>query len=40
MESQFLGSFSGNTAAAYAKVCAIIAEGAESLDDLSHQFDA
>ena len=40
MKSQFLGSFSGNTFAAYAKVCVIISEGAESLDDLSHQFGA
>jgi hypothetical protein len=35
-----VGSFSGNTTAAYAKVCAITAEGLESLDDLSHQLDA
>jgi hypothetical protein len=40
MESQLLGSFTGQPAAAYAKACAIIAEAAESLDDLSPQFDA
>jgi len=40
MESQFLGSFTGQVAAAYAKACATIAEAAESLDDLNPQFDA
>jgi hypothetical protein len=40
MESQFLGSYSGDRAEAYAKGCATIAENAECLDELSPQFDA
>ena len=39
LESQLLGSFSGQTVAAYAKACATIAESAESLEDLSPNFD-
>jgi hypothetical protein len=38
-DSQLLGAFSGQPAAAYANACAFIAENTESLGHLSPQFD-